>query len=320
MCNILLAYDGVQVYSKLFGKFICTPFKLPKSCSFVLLVSALCGNPLGAKYSISLYEKKIISKDQCERLLNIASNAGPLFIVGAVGTVMLKSTQLGYILLIANYMSCAAIGLLISPRSVKKNTLSNKDFHELSILPNFGIALRDSIENAIKTTLSIGGYITLFYVIIDIIANNSLFKYLINIIPEKHSYLKDIASAAVLGLIELTKGCFLISQNNMNSVLKIFIIGFFMGFGGLSIITQIYSFMSAYPEFKITLFMKRKVLQGILGGAFSILLYVITYFRVDSQQTMSTHGPYESGYIAVIIILIITPALLHNLRKLFKSS
>lgn len=77
------------------------------------MVSFLCGYPLGAKYAADLYENDIISFSTFERLVNIASNPGPLFIIGAVGTSMLKNKYLGYILLISCYLSCIAMGIIL---------------------------------------------------------------------------------------------------------------------------------------------------------------------------------------------------------------
>ena len=168
ICNLLISYDGVNIYSKIIGPIICKPLKLSKNCSFPLVASFLCGYPLGAKYSSDIYNLGYIDKDEYERLLNIASNAGPIFILGAVSIAMLNDIRYGYILLIANYLSSFIIGFLIKS---KGNSYSNKNFSKpkTNTLNSFGSNLKMALENAINTTLNIFAFIILFSVIINII-------------------------------------------------------------------------------------------------------------------------------------------------------
>ena len=58
--NIIIAFNGIFIYSKFLGPLLCRPLKLPSCCSIVLIVSLLCGYPLGAKYTVQLYEKGLI--------------------------------------------------------------------------------------------------------------------------------------------------------------------------------------------------------------------------------------------------------------------
>lgn len=112
ICNLLISYDGISLYSKFLGPLICRPLGLSKNCSFPIVASILCGYPLGAKYCVDLYSMDYIDKYEYERLLSIASNAGPLFLIGSVAGTLLGNISLGYILLIGNYLSVFFIGLL----------------------------------------------------------------------------------------------------------------------------------------------------------------------------------------------------------------
>ena len=100
---MLICYDGIELYSKLIGPIICTPLRLSKQCSLPLIISFLCGYPLGAKYSTDLYEKGFICEEEYIRLLNIASNVSPLFLLGSVATAMFNNSYVGYIMLIGSY-------------------------------------------------------------------------------------------------------------------------------------------------------------------------------------------------------------------------
>nr|WP_236904221.1 hypothetical protein [Clostridium butyricum] len=112
ICNMLIAYDGIGLYSKFLGPIICKPLALSKNCSFPIAASILCGYPLGAKYCADLYTMGYIEKEEYIRLLNIASNVGPLFLIGSVASALLNNIALGYILLAGSYISCIIIGII----------------------------------------------------------------------------------------------------------------------------------------------------------------------------------------------------------------
>ena len=116
--SLMMSYDGVYIYSKIFGNILCRPLRLPLQCTFALMISILCGYPLGAKYACQLYEKGDIDNKTCQRLINIATNTSPLFAIGAVGTSMLKSSYIGYLLLLVNYISCFIMGLLLPCKNI----------------------------------------------------------------------------------------------------------------------------------------------------------------------------------------------------------
>ncbi len=141
--------------------------KIKKECSFPLIISALCGYPLGAKYSCDLYQNKDINFSTLERLINIASNAGPLFIIGSVGTSMLGNPYAGYVLLLSNYISCIIIGIILPNRTTKMY----RDFKENFNIPNknIGESFKNSIEGAIKTCVSVAGFVILFSLLLSII-------------------------------------------------------------------------------------------------------------------------------------------------------
>ncbi|MBW9170839.1 sporulation integral membrane protein YlbJ [Clostridium estertheticum] len=319
--NIIIGYDGIHIYSKLLGNLICRPLKLPKECNFALLVSVLCGYPLGARYTCDLYEKNIIDLNSCERLLNIASNASPLFILGSVGTAMMFNPKLGYILLLSNILSCIFMGLIIPSKDYAfkiKYRGSNFSKAESSSL-NIGIILKNSIEDAIKNTLSIGGFIVIFSVITGIIKDNVIFNIVINklslIIGASSNFIEGI----LLGMLEMTNGCYLISSSHSNLYVKLPVLSFLIAFSGLSIISQVYSYTYKYTV-SIKKYITRKFFQGIISSILTIILYYI-FLNISSIFTFNNMSLYKNCdlYLIILIILII-PSLLITIIKLFHTS
>jgi len=317
--NIILSYDGVYIYSKVLGTAICKPLRLPKSCSFVLIISVLCGYPLGAKYACDLYEKNIIDLKTCERLLNIASNASPLFMLGSVGISMLKSPLIGYILLLSNLLSCVAMGFIIPSKITYEKNIPEK-IHIYSNM-NIGNVLKNSVENSIKTCLSIGGFVTAFSVINSILKNNYLFSILMYKISNILHISKDIVEGSFLGIIEMTNGCNLISSSSASVFTKIAIVSFLFTFSGLSIIAQVYSF-----TYKLDISMKkyalRKVFQGLICSIISLLLYNTSTFNFSKETFMYNYNVHNNinNIFMITVFILIFPWLFFKIKSLLHIS
>ena len=121
ICNLLISFDGIKLFSKLIGPLLCKPLNLSKNCSFALVASFLCGYPLGAKYSSDLYNQKYIRKKEYINLLNIASNCSPLFIIGTIGSSLLGNIKAGYFLLLGNYISIIIMGFILKSKEKDQN-------------------------------------------------------------------------------------------------------------------------------------------------------------------------------------------------------
>ena len=319
--NIIISYDGILIYSKLLGNIICKPLKLPKECSFALLVSVLCGYPLGARYACDLYDKKIIDSSTCERLLNIASNASPLFIIGSVGASMMSDAKIGYILLLSNILSCMFMGFVIPAKNFPfkiKNTAVTFSKSEINNR-NIGLILKSGIEDAIKNSLNIGGFIVIFSVITGIIKDNVIFHIVLN----KFSLITNSAGNFIeglsLGMIEMTNGCYLISSSNSNLYVKLPVLSFLIAFSGLSIISQVYSYTYKYA-ISMKKYIARKFIQGIISSILTIALYYI-FLQTTSIFTFNTTGIYNSSNLySLILIILFVPLFLINVIKLFHTS
>ncbi|EJO5347918.1 sporulation integral membrane protein YlbJ [Clostridium botulinum] len=314
LTNIIISYDGVHIYSKIFGKALCTPMKLKKECSFPLMISALCGYPLGAKYSCDLYQNNDINFSTLEKLINVASNAGPLFIIGSVGTSMLGNTYAGYVLLLSNYLSCIIVGLILpsgnSPgyRNYKSNFKpSNK---------NIGQSLKTSIEDAIKTCMSVAGFVILFSLLLNILKNNIIFKYILNNIYILFNIDKNLIEGFLLGLVEMTNGCYLISTSSIDISKKLISISFLLAFSGFSIISQVYSF--TYKQgINIKRYIKIKFIQGIIASISCIVLYKIPIFSMylDTFIDKKPHLLLNTGLLLTFILLfLIIPIIIYYIK------
>ena len=302
ICNILIGFDGISLYSKIMGPLFCKPLGLSKNCSFPIAASFLSGYPLGAKYSSDLYNMGYIDKTEYQRLLNIASNAGPVFLIGSIGTAMLLNPIYGYILLIANYLSIIIVGFLTKKKKSNSNLsqLNSPSYKE----KNFGIILKESIEQGISTTLNVSAFVIIFSIIISIIKDNAYINIAFNNFELLFNFPKDSIYSLFLGSIEFTNGCKLISNSILPIHIKLSMISFICSFSGLSIIAQVSSFISKdnISMIKYTLL---KLLQGILSF---IITFVSSKFLLTSVPTSSiinNDSIFNNIYVFILPILII---------------
>ncbi|MFL0249893.1 sporulation integral membrane protein YlbJ [Clostridium neuense] len=295
LSNLIIYYGGVEIYSKFLG-ILCKPQKLPKNTAIVLAISALCGYPLGAKYSCDLYEEGIIDFKTFERIINIASNAGPLFIVGSVGTSMLGSRHSGYILLASCYASCILMGILI-PYKAPKMHIDIKKNNNIQSENNFGVSIKKSVENAIQVSIQLMGFIVFFSLLIGILKNSILFKSIQN----------PIVKSLILGCIEMTNGCSIISTSQISFELKMLSMSFLICFGGFCVISQIYSFVGKYKVSPVK-FILRKLVQGFLG---SLICFILISFspKNDAKYTFNFQfSKYNfTLYYTYLIIIFLVP-------------
>ena len=319
LINIIINYDGINIYSKLLGKLICKPLKLPMESTIALIVSVLCGYPLGARYTCDLYEKKIIDLNTCERLLNIASNASPLFVIGTVGASMMSSSKVGYLLLISNILSCILMGFIIPSKNTFGKSIGNNSQKQPNTNINFGITFKNSIEDAIKNSLNIGGFIVVFSVITGIIKDNAIFHIVLNKLSLLFGFSSDFIEGLILGMLEVTNGCNLISSSNSSLIVKLPILSFLIAFSGLSIISQVYSYTYKY-NISMKKYVVRKFVQAIISSTLSIILYYV-FLHTTSVFTFSNSRIFSNSNLYFLILLaLIIPLFLTNLIKLFHTS
>lgn len=320
--NMIFAYDGITIYSRLLGRVICRPLRLPDECSVVLLSSVFCGYPLGARYAAKLYESGTIDKPTLDRLLNIATNGSPLFIIGTVGTVMLHNVTLGYILFFANIVSCIIMGFILpakrnSSKLFISNTYDKPVAATLSSDVNFGEALKTSLDDAAKTCISIGCFVILFSMIINIIKDSSTYTAAINLICFNNDYLKAIIDSTFLGMIEITNGCSIVSISTLSISLKLCICSFLCGFSGLSITFQVYSFIYKHG-ISLGKYISLKILQGIISTAitFVAIKLPLNFWTEDvfaEANIVASISPLS--FIIPAIVIILLPVIAANILR-----
>lgn len=275
---------------------------------FAFAMGLISGYPIGAKIVSDFRENGLVSKDEGERLLCFTNNSGPLFILSSVGIALLGDTKTGLLLLFTHILSCITVGIilariskkdkennLIGPHYLKSSELysGNNKFEKQENInfKNFGEILTNSINSSISTLLMIGGFVVIFSVIISILNQTNILDKLSRLLyPLLHLFNFDIdfAKPLLAGILELTNGVNGIASINTKLISQnIVLSAFLLGFGGFSVLLQVYSIISK-TDLSIKPYLKGKFLQGVLASIYTFLaLKFIPFLNLDIIQTNS---------------------------------
>jgi hypothetical protein len=89
-------------------------FRQPAAAGGVLLIGLLGGYPMGAKATAQLFDRGLLTRRQAQCLLLYCVNAGPVFLIGVVGSALLGSRQAGLVAFAA--LSLASLLLALATR------------------------------------------------------------------------------------------------------------------------------------------------------------------------------------------------------------
>lgn len=300
--NLLSQTKVVDIFGKLFDKLIKPLFNVPGIGGFAFVMGLISGYPVGAKVVSDFREQNLVTKDEGERLLAFTNNSGPLFILSSVGIGLFGDTKTGLLLLCTHILSCITVGIILGKFLKKtddefKNVMKskyrsnldiNKNKKEISI-KNLGEVLASSINSSISTILLIGGFVVIFSVIISILNITHVLNALSNLLKpilQLFNIDTDFAKPILSGILELTNGVKQVSGIHIKAISQnIILCAFLLGFGGFSVLLQVFSIVS-----KTDLSMKKyfigKSMQGIFASFYTFLaLKFIPSINLDIVET-----------------------------------
>ena len=281
--EILCSTNFINIIGNYLNKYMRPIFNVPGHGSFALIMVIISGYPTGAKIVCNLRENKLCSRIEAERMLSFSNNSGPLFILTTVGILTFANSEIGCLLLFTHILSAITVGIIFR---FWKKSLDNPVLTYLPIKSNvnesnIGSILTESIKKSINTILNIGGFVVLFSVIISILENLHIFNIFAKILA-----LLSISEATsipfISGFLEISNG---ISRFNISSISNIsnliILASFLLGFGGISVIMQVYSIISK-TDISIKPYILGKLLQGIVASFYTFLIiYFVPIFNLN---------------------------------------
>lgn len=142
-------------------------FHLPGSAAASVLMSIIGGFPAGARSAAALCEAGILTDAQAEHMMCFCVNAGPSFVITAVGVGFLQNAEAGIILFVSQLVSFLAIGILAGLASKRKKEPVNPQKKRLSA--GTAQALVDSAADAAYSTLMMCCFVILFATLMNLL-------------------------------------------------------------------------------------------------------------------------------------------------------
>ena len=216
-------------------------FGLSGCAAPALLIGMVGGYPAGATTVAELYKRGALTRDEARRLLRFCVCAGPAFAVVAVGGGMMGNRRFGWLLLAAHLLAALVIGVCSRRRPVAASSPPTP----AEPLP---IALVNAVTAACETVLYLCGFVILFGAVVSVCAAAGV-------------------SALSAVLLEVSNGCAAAAQSDH----AVWLLGFALGFGGLSVHCQVAA-ATRGTDLMSGGFFAARLVHGVLGGAFTRLL------------------------------------------------
>lgn len=277
-------------------KYMKPIFNLPGVASFPFVMGLISGYPVGAKIVSDLYSNNLCTQKEAERMLAFTNNSGPLFIIGTVGCSFYSNTSIGILLLFSHILSSICVGIILgiisriksaTNRFTASNTQSASVNNFSSLLQDdikiadLGGILGSAIVSAIKSILMIGGFVTIFSVILSILNNTKILTIISYFISNIFHINPDYIVGLLTGFLEFTNGLYKISTiNNKMLSINLILSSFIIGFGGISVTLQVLNIISK-NNLSIKTYIFGKLLHGTISALFTFLILSIPIFSLN---------------------------------------
>ena len=244
-------------------------FNVNGNAGYALFLSLMCGYPVGAKCVSDLKTRKLIGEAESVRASALCSSSSPVFLMGSVGNLTFGNPFFGLILFITHFLSVLTVGFIFS--FYHRHEPPHKTT-ELNALNGSDNILYDSVYSAVISVLVVGGIITIFYLLTEILSDIGALKFLsslFNIFTDNEKISEGLAS----GIFECTKGIKILASGGI-SVFTLPIVAAICGFGGVSVIMQSIAYLKK-AQIKTAPFILSKTLAAVINFILGFILSAV---------------------------------------------
>lgn len=281
IAGLLVNLGFVTALGKLFSPIAHFLFKVSGKGAVAFIIGIICGYPTGAKVIANMTEEKCLDKCEAERLLAFCNNSGPLFVIGAVGSAMMKSHNLGVVLYIIHFLSAVLTGVFL--RVFAKGEKAYKG-SQITV-SNMSEAIAKSIENAVSSVLNVCGYVVFFSVLCDILNN-------IYIAP----------------VLEVTYGAKSVILKGLRENVTLILLSGVIGFGGICVMMQVQSAV-AKSGLSLKIYILGKTVQSVIA-----MILTALYVNIFEAETVFSPIITQRSIPILPILLFLTGILFCVLR------
>ena len=271
------------------GRWLSNPiksaFRLPGCAASAVVLGALCGFPVGAKTACQLYERGSVTKWECERLIAIANNTGPSFVIEVVGAHFWGSRGMGLMIYVAQILSSVLLGWITSRKKTKPTDTQTIYTSRCDLLQ----CLTTSVTHSARSVVSVCGFIVFFAVV------TSLIGQIVAALPISFA-------APLLGaVLEFSTGA--ASASDVGGIYGAFLTGFTVSWSGISVFAQCKAFTAPHG-ISLRFTAACKAAQGILTGLAAAVYYVLWFTPSTAASTVFPQTDIPPVFILAEILLL----------------
>lgn len=294
VCSKILIKNGFAERISKPLRFLMRPlFNVPGCGAFAFVIGILSGCPVGAKTVTEMYEKSMCTYTEAQRMLCFCNNSGPLFIIGSVAIGMLGFEEIGIVLYTSHIISAIVVGMIMANykrREVVKKVSYAKTEQSSNILS-------EAMTESVSLTGYVCGFVIFFAVAVEILRQSGI----ITILSQNFKN-KTVVSGMLYGMCEMTNGISVMSGSSI-TVLQLCAISFVLGFGGLSVILQVYGIIKKH-NLSVLIFSAAKLLQGIISAITTCVILGFSKITLPVFAVNSSYGILNSLAFSINIFAI----------------
>jgi len=266
--------EAAGLYTRIFGRVFEALFGCPGQLSGAALIGLMAGSPAGAIAAQRL--RGSATSAELARGALLASGVSPGFLISAVGAAMLGDSSLG-LTLFWSQLGALLLGGLLLRRAFSGGAPA-------LAVPMVSAPKGDALTGAAMAMLSVCAHMVVFAVAARLIAK----------------LLPDGCEAGVLSLMEVSGGCAAVAAAPLARAVRMVLLAFTCGFGGLSILTQN---LNRLPGVKWHWYLSGKLLHGTLCAA---LCWAQLGLRLPALKIPD--GGWQMSIITACALVIATSA------------
>ncbi len=267
------------------------PFISPKV--EIILLGFLGGYTVASLLTSEALKEGSITIEESNALGYSVLCGGPSLIIGGVGSKLLQSASLGLIIYISSVLSQTLFYIIISkPSKTKIITPRNIDLSN---------ALVSSVNSATMAIIKLSGFVLLFSSISYIISN--LFSTDISILGVDLQRIISYFFESTFALADIV---------TTRSKLALYLLVFFLNFGGLSLIFQI---KSNLKDLSLTKLIFSKVIIGLLSVLICYILLKLFPITHTTSLAFTEISVFYSNAPASVFLLMFSCYVLFTSQK-----
>ncbi|MFK0525783.1 sporulation integral membrane protein YlbJ [Paenibacillus illinoisensis] len=300
LSELLLGFGIVHFLGTLLNPLMRPLFRVPGSGGFVFAVSCASGYPTGAKLTAQLWDQKLVTREEGERLVAFTTSSDPIFMIGAVSVGFFHNVAVAPVLVASHYAAAFIVGLLMrfhgraassSSPSPTPSTSTEKQrgsrliqaihaMHEARMADGraFGELLSQAVSSSLRLIIIVGGLVVFFSVMMELLVQTGSLGVLYQMTEQLLTFMNlppSLSQSLVGGLFEVTLGAKEAGGAGTAAplVYKAAAAAFVLSWGGLSVHAQIMSILSNTPM-RYGPFLFARAIHALIAPVLVLLLWV----------------------------------------------